>query len=234
MAYSRYAYAAQLCEDKDVLEVGCGAGVGLGYLSRRARTVVGGDFTAHLLRVAKRQHGTTIPLVRFDAHTLPFREASFDVAILFEAIYYLADPVRVFDECRRVLKHNGFLVICTVNRLWREFNPSPLSTRYLDAGELEDALASHGFEAELLGAFSAAPSSPRAAVVGLLKRCAVAAGVIPKTMTGKQALKRVFFGPLVGIPPALDDGLVPYEMPQPITPAATCQFKVIYAVARRR
>jgi SAM-dependent methyltransferase len=234
MAYSRYAYAAQLCGERDVLEIGCGAGLGLGYLSRRARTVVAGDFTANLLRVAKHQYGSNIPLVRFDAHLLPFREASFDVTILFEAIYYLADPFRVFDECRRVLKENGLLLICTVNRTWRDFNPSPLSTRYLDAGELGHALACRGFDTDLLGAFSAAPSSPRAAVIGLLKRCAVAAGLIPKTMVGKQALKRIFLGPLIGMPATLDDGLVPYEMPRPVVPGDTGQFKVIFAVAKRR
>jgi len=39
MLYTRYAFAAKFCDGKDVLEVGCGAGQGLGYLATKARKV---------------------------------------------------------------------------------------------------------------------------------------------------------------------------------------------------
>jgi len=39
----RYHFAAGFCAGKDVLEVACGAGVGLGYLAKFAKRVVGGD-----------------------------------------------------------------------------------------------------------------------------------------------------------------------------------------------
>jgi 2-polyprenyl-3-methyl-5-hydroxy-6-metoxy-1,4-benzoquinol methylase len=42
--YHRYHFAAGFCEGKDVLEVACGAGQGLGYLARKAKSVVGGDY----------------------------------------------------------------------------------------------------------------------------------------------------------------------------------------------
>ena len=86
--YNRYFFAFQFCEGKDVLEVACGAGQGLGLLARRARKLVGGDYTENLIDVAWKHYGGRIPLVRFDAHTLPFREESFDVVIFYEAIYY--------------------------------------------------------------------------------------------------------------------------------------------------
>jgi hypothetical protein len=41
MLYMRYRFAARFCKGKDVLEVGCATGMGLGYLARHARTVVG-------------------------------------------------------------------------------------------------------------------------------------------------------------------------------------------------
>ena len=53
MLYTRYRFAARFCEGKDVLEVGCATGMGLGYLARHARSVVGGDFTESLLRKAQ-------------------------------------------------------------------------------------------------------------------------------------------------------------------------------------
>ena len=41
------ARAARLASGKDVLEVACGPGIGLGYLQRRAARVVGGDYVIH-------------------------------------------------------------------------------------------------------------------------------------------------------------------------------------------
>lgn len=41
--YARYRFASELCDDKEVLEVACGSGQGLGYLAKKAKRVVGGD-----------------------------------------------------------------------------------------------------------------------------------------------------------------------------------------------
>jgi len=72
MLYTRYAFARTLCEGRDVLEVACGGGQGLGYLASRARRVVGGDLTESLMAQAERHYGGRIPLVRLDAHGLLF------------------------------------------------------------------------------------------------------------------------------------------------------------------
>ena len=40
MLYTRYKWASQFIEGKDVLEVACGAGQGLGYLAKKAKKVV--------------------------------------------------------------------------------------------------------------------------------------------------------------------------------------------------
>ena len=53
----RYCFASEYCKDKDVLEVACGGGIGLGYLARRARKVVGGDIDEKVLEFARRNYG---------------------------------------------------------------------------------------------------------------------------------------------------------------------------------
>ncbi|MEK7217323.1 MAG: class I SAM-dependent methyltransferase [Chloroflexota bacterium] len=113
MLYTRYAFAARLCRGKEILEVACGSGMGLGFLARTAKRVVGGDCTQGLLRQARKHYGARIPLVRLDAHGLPFRDSSFDAIILYEAIYYLADPSLFLQECRRVLREGGSLIVCS-------------------------------------------------------------------------------------------------------------------------
>ena len=107
MIYTRYAFAASFCRDHHVLEVGCGVGQGLGYLARVAAHVVGGDLSLGLIRQAQAHYQGRIPLAQFDAEALPFREQSFDVVILHEAIYYLSSPQRLVAESRRVLRGNG-------------------------------------------------------------------------------------------------------------------------------
>src|SRR5262249_40538682 len=102
MLYSRYRYAVEFCRGKNVLEVACGSGHGLGYLAGKARLVVGGDYTPSLLRVAQKHYGSRLPLVQLDAHLLPFKPGSFDVILLYEALYYLAAPKQFLAECRRI------------------------------------------------------------------------------------------------------------------------------------
>ncbi len=231
MLYTRYKSAAAFCEGKDVLEVACGAGQGLGYLAKRARHVVGGDYEARLLLLARHHYGEKMPLVRLDAHVLPFRARSFDVIILYEAIYYLSHPEWFVEECRRVLRGGGVLLICTVNREWSDFNPSPFSTRYFSARELFELLRKHQFQVELFGGFSAVRESARDVIALLIKRTAVALHLMPKTMKGKEFLKRVFFGKLIRLPPEIEDGMAEYSPPQPIPHDSTVSgYKVLYAV----
>ena len=56
MICCRYYIAAQFVTGKQVLEVGCGTGRGLGYLDARAKRVVGGDYAEDNLRYARKRH----------------------------------------------------------------------------------------------------------------------------------------------------------------------------------
>ncbi|MBM4030067.1 MAG: class I SAM-dependent methyltransferase, partial [Planctomycetes bacterium] len=181
MMYTRYRLAAEYCENKDVLKVACGSGQGLGYLATKVGRVVGGDCTEKLLRVASRHYHGRMPLVRLDAQMLPFKDQSFDVVILYEAIYYLVRPDQFLAESRRVLRDQGTILISTVNKEWSDFNPSPLSARYFSAQELGELLKSQGFNAELYGAFPVCGESIKDRTLSLLKRAAVQLHLIPKT-----------------------------------------------------
>lgn len=233
MLYARYALAAGFSRGKDVAEVACGPGIGLGYLARYAHRVVGGDLDETLLHSACAHYGDRVPLLRLDAQALPFADRSFDVVILFEALYYLRDPERFLDETRRVLRPGGTLLISTVNKEWPGFNPSPLSHRYLSAPELRALLATRGFTTELYGGFVAQAAAPRDRLVSTARRIAVGLHLIPPTMKGKERLKRLIFGRLSPLPHELDDGMAP---PSPLVPLGTdapaSTFKVLYAVGR--
>jgi ubiquinone/menaquinone biosynthesis C-methylase UbiE len=233
MLYTRYSFAANFCKGRDVLEIACGSGQGLGYLARKANRIIGGDYTDGLIKRAQQYYQGRVPILRLDAHALPFHARSFDVVILYEAIYYLEDPNEFLTECRRVLREKGIVLICTVNKEWSDFNPSPFSTRYFSASELAALMKNHQFDVELLGAFPISTKSAKDRVVSFFKRSAVALHLMPKTMKGKEFLKRVFFGKLVPLPSEVKDGMAEYAPPVPISlETLNPQYKVLYAIAR--
>lgn len=233
MLYTRYHFAATHCAGKDVLEVACGPGIGLGYLERSARVVVGGDYDEVMLRHACAYYRDRARLLRLDAQVLPFASQSFDVVLLFEALYYLRDPDRFVREARRVLRAEGTLLISTVNREWADFNPSPFTHRYLSAAELKLMLGEHGFSVELYGAFPAQAASARDSLLSAARRTAVRLRLIPRSMKGKQVLKRLIYGRLTPLPAEARDGMAELSPLAEVSgQGATTAFKVLYALGR--
>ncbi|OGR98575.1 MAG: hypothetical protein A2V88_07650 [Elusimicrobia bacterium RBG_16_66_12] len=233
MLYTRYRLAATHAAGKDLLEVACGPGIGLGYLARSARTVVGGDFDETMLRQARAHYGDRAQLVRLDAHVLPFADHTFDVILLYEALYYLSAPVRFVREVRRLLRSPGTSLICTANPQWDGFNPSPFTFRYFSARELRELMSGEGFTTELYAAFPARSRDRRDHLVSAVRRAAVGLHLIPQTMKGKEALKRLVYGRLAPLPAEAVDGMAAEAELTPITAADRADdFKVLYAVGR--
>ncbi len=230
MLRTRYGWAAECAAGKDVLEVACGAGLGLGWLAKRARCVEAGDIDEENCRIARETYRgeAKIRVERMDASDLPFEDGSFDVALLFEALYYLPDAPRFLTEAGRVLRCGGRLLIATVNSEWRGFHPSPLHTRYWTAAELVEALAQAGFVTQISAAFPDASG-----LRNRLKTVAAHCGCMPRTMRGKAVLKRIFYGRLEHIPPRIESAglrerLIPAEDAADLT-----RYRNLYFEARK-
>jgi len=234
MLYTRYAFARTFCHGKRVLEVACGTGQGLGYLSEGARYLVGGDYTESLVSRARHHYGCRLALLCLDAHMLPFRPASFEVVILYEALYYLNSPPLFLAECRRILPPKGVVLVCTANREWPGFNPSRLAARYLSARELVGLLWQQGFDATLYGAPPLTTDSVKSRFVRAMRRTGTRLHLIPETMRGKEFLKRIFLGPLEPVPAELGTGTAAYQEPTRISVHQAPPFKFLFAVANRR
>lgn len=233
--YHRYHFALPYCKGKDVLEVACGAGQGLGYLAKATNKVVGIDIEEKNLAYARETYKDrkNIELHIMDAHKLLFNDKSFDVILIYEAIYYLQQPEVFLNECTRLLRKNGVLLICSVNREWSDFNPSPYSTKYFSARELYELLKTKFAVVQVSGAFSDEPDSFEDKVVSAVKRAAVALHIVPRTMKGKELLKRIFFGKLVPLPAEVTEGMMDYIPPASISlDVPDTKDKVLYAAAR--
>jgi SAM-dependent methyltransferase len=234
--YTRYHMASQLAKGKDVLEVACGAGVGLGLVAQHAKLVTAGDIDVSNCRTASAtyQAHPKIAIKQFRAESMPFPDASLDLVILFEALYYLVEPAAFFREVRRVLRSNGALLISSVNCRWRGFNPSPISRTYFDADMLKRALVVQGFSPDIFAAFPDDKPGPSASSVRTLKKLAVRLRLIPRTMKGKALLKRLFYGALIPVPRELKEGIA---SPEPLVPIDEREdlshYRMLYAVAYR-
>lgn len=115
-----------------VLEVGCGYGRNLVALSRmRLRMLVGCDVQLGELQKARARVTaaaaapcTPATLVCQEPFSLPFRDGTFDFVVLWQVLEHVLNKggvnakQRVLDECVRVLKNGGAILIETPNQLF--------------------------------------------------------------------------------------------------------------------
>ncbi|HWO88532.1 MAG TPA: class I SAM-dependent methyltransferase [Gemmatimonadales bacterium] len=237
MMYTRYAAGAELARGKRVLEIGCGAGQGLALLSRSAKLVVGGDYSMALLRSGRAHYGDLQRLVRMTAEDLPFREASFDVVLFFEASYYVPRMTSAFDELTRIVAPGGTVLFVNANPERPDFITSPHSTHYHTAAEFRSELERRGFVVSVEGAFPVEP--PATGVVAQLKGLALrlartvleALHLVPRTLRGRARLKRLVYGKLIEVPAELPEGFAPVAQRAPIGTGPVTSFKVLYVTA---
>lgn len=105
-----------------VLDAACGTGdLALAFAAAGAGEVRGVDFSAEMLRIARRKAARRPPAARpqyllGDVTALPFGDASFDVVSIAFGIRNVAEPARALEEFRRVLRPGGRLVVLEFSR----------------------------------------------------------------------------------------------------------------------
>jgi ubiquinone/menaquinone biosynthesis C-methylase UbiE len=106
-----------------VVDLGCGTGASALELARLRPedSVSGVDIAWRMLRRARR-HATATPngagrlaWVQADATRLPFRAGSIDAVTGHSVLYLVADRRAVLDECLRVLRPGGRLIVMEPN-----------------------------------------------------------------------------------------------------------------------
>jgi phosphatidylethanolamine/phosphatidyl-N-methylethanolamine N-methyltransferase len=105
-----------------ILEVGVGTGLSFSDYDDTTE-IVGIDLSAPMVAKAReRMAGGAFPHVRdvmvMDAHDMRFPEASFDCVVAQFVVTLVANPERVLDECARVVRPGGEIIL--VNHLYSE------------------------------------------------------------------------------------------------------------------
>jgi ubiquinone/menaquinone biosynthesis C-methylase UbiE len=143
------------------LEIGCGFGVVLDQIERRAgyTSCAGLDLSRPSLMQARRRLKQSLPLIEGDGTALPFKDGTFDAVCLTEVIEHVPDPVSVLKEASRVMAPGGVLLVTAPNEalinklksllkrtgLWRLF-----FGRYDAAEHMEDEWHLHAVDRQLL------------------------------------------------------------------------------------
>lgn len=123
---------AALLKLGDVLDVGSGDGAAAGYLAPYCRSLTCIDTSARMVEAA------TTRLSRYenvaaqvaDVHELPFRASSFDSVVVFHTLTYAEHPQRALDECARVLRPGGRVVLLSLDQHEQREVTAPYGERH--------------------------------------------------------------------------------------------------------
>ncbi len=99
-----------------ILDVGCGTGRLVKFLSQKGFDAQGCDAQAEAVKVA-RINNDSIVIRKASATSLPYKAESFDLITSISTIEHLTtrDAKKFIKEAKRVLKPNGYIFIITPN-----------------------------------------------------------------------------------------------------------------------
>jgi SAM-dependent methyltransferase len=148
------------CAGRDVLEAGSGEGYGADLIANVARRVIGLDYDESAVAHVRARY-PRVDMRHGNLAELPLPDGAVDVVVNFQVIEHLWDQAQFVDECARVLRPSGVLLMSTPNRI--TFSPgrdtpiNPFHTRELNAAELTELLTDAGLVVEsMLGVFHGA------------------------------------------------------------------------------
>lgn len=143
--HERHRFAARYIEGRDVLDAGCGTGWGWLDLGS-PRLVAGIDVSQEAIREGRRL-GLLKSAAVAEIDLMPFRAGSFEAVICLDAIEHVPARAAVafIDECRRVLRPGGILVLSTPLRKEDRHSTNPFHMVEYSEEEIRSLLDS-GFE----------------------------------------------------------------------------------------
>lgn len=104
---------------KNLLEVGCGAGIDLVRFARGGAIITGIDLSKTAIDLARKnieQSGQRADLHVMNGECMQFADNSFDVAYAHGVLQYTADTGKMIAEIHRVLKPGGEAIMMVYNK----------------------------------------------------------------------------------------------------------------------
>ena len=143
-----------------ILDLGSGCGVNSELLARFGKTVLV-DRSADALELAAKRHPLDAAC-RADALRLPFREGSFDLAVMLDLLEHLEDDAAGLREVARVLSPRGrlLLMVPAFEWLWGPQDDVSLHFRRYTRGQLLERTRAAGLRVRRVWFFNFALFAP--------------------------------------------------------------------------
>lgn len=99
-----------------ILDVGCGGGININRMAKKAKKVYGIDYSEDSVKVSTDYNQDLIEkgiveIKHGNVLNLPYDDNSFDVVTAFETVYFWPEIEKAFGEVKRVLKPGGTFLI---------------------------------------------------------------------------------------------------------------------------
>lgn len=112
-----YDRIPQIIADKEVLEIATGPGLLAKHVADAAKKMIATDYSEGMIAEAKKGvYPSNLIFEVADATALPYKDDSFDVVLIANALHVIPNPEKALSEIDRVLKPDGVLI---APNLWR-------------------------------------------------------------------------------------------------------------------
>jgi 2-polyprenyl-6-hydroxyphenyl methylase/3-demethylubiquinone-9 3-methyltransferase len=133
--YSRDPSGEMPLKDLHILDLGCGGGLVCEALAKAGADVVGIDVSEMSIEVAKR-HAMKSQLSIEYRHehaqqTVEKDKGRYDVVINAEVIEHVPDQQTLINQCSKLVKDNGFVIMATLNRTIKSYLIGIIGAEYI-------------------------------------------------------------------------------------------------------
>lgn len=136
-----YEYALDFVRGMKVLDLGCGLAYGTAQMAQQALEITAVDYDAKTIS-ENQTHYKDLPNLKFTRASvppLPFADNSFEVVTMFQFIEHINDRKKLLEECKRVLKNSGLLIVTTPNAI-KSFARNPFHVHEYTFDEMKAEL----------------------------------------------------------------------------------------------
>lgn len=116
----------------DTLDVGCADGAAASFVAPYCKSLTCIDTSARWVEAAKQRFAKSehVRAELADVHALPYRAASFDDVLVFHTLTYAEHPQKALEECARVLRPGGRIVLLSLNEHEQREITAPFGERH--------------------------------------------------------------------------------------------------------
>lgn len=122
-----YDRIPQIIADKEVLEIATGPGLLAKRVAGTAKRMTANDYSEGMIAQAQKgKYPQNLAFEVADATALPYKENSFDVVLIANALHIMPEPEKALSEIDRVLRPDGILIApnfvehkgTAISRIW--------------------------------------------------------------------------------------------------------------------